>query len=283
MKRAMVVRLSGCVVIALTLIADVAGQPPASPQVLEIRSGGLSLRAEVWRPLGSGRFPAVFFNHGSYTSDDSLPPGDPPKLASVFVRHGYVFLWLYRQGVGLSRGQGIPEGEQMVRSLKSQGLDSRNRLQLRLLENDALSEASTALAQLRARADVDPQRVGVVGHSFGGSLTLLMAEKDPGIHAAVIFGGAAGSWNQSPMLRDRLLAAVARMSAPALFIHAENDYSTAPGSVLAAEMQRLGKTHTLRIYPPFGTDQRTGHNLIFGSVSTWELDTFAFLDDHLRR
>jgi pimeloyl-ACP methyl ester carboxylesterase len=85
------------------------------------------------------------------------------------------------------------------------------------------------------------------------------------------------------MLRDRLLAAVARISAPALFVHAENDYSTAPGTVLSAEMQRLGKKHALKIYPPFGADQRAGHNLLFGAVSTWESDTFAFLDGYLRR
>jgi len=123
----------------------------------------------------------------------------------------------------------------------------------------------------------------VVGHSFGGSLSLLLALRDPGIRAAVIFGGAAGSWDQSSVLRERLLAAVGRMSAPALFLHAENDYSTAPGSALAAEMQRLAKPHALKIYPPFGADTRAGHNLIFRSVGTWESDVFAFLDEYLPR
>jgi dienelactone hydrolase len=171
----------------------------------------------------------------------------------------------------------------MVRTLKSEGLDSRNRLQLRLLEHDGVDAASAALARLRARPDVDPRRIGVVGHSFGGSLSLLLAERDPGIHAAVIFGGAAGSWNQSPMLRDRLLAAVAGISMPVLFIHAENDYSTLPGTLLSAEMQRLGKPHVLKIYPPFGADSRAGHNLIFGAVNIWESDTFSFLDRYLRK
>jgi dienelactone hydrolase len=113
-------------------------------------------------------------------------------------------------------------------------------VQLQLLEHDELDEATAALARVRGRADVDARRVGVVGHSFGGSLSLLMAARDPEIRAAVTFGGAAGSWDQSPVLRQRLLAAVERISAPAFFIHAENDYSTAPGSALAAEMRRLG-------------------------------------------
>jgi pimeloyl-ACP methyl ester carboxylesterase len=63
-----------------------------------------------------------------------------------------------------------------------------------------------------------------VGHSFGGPLSVLMAARDTGIRAAVTFGGAAGSWTQSAVLRKRLLSSVGRMSAPAFFIQAENDW-----------------------------------------------------------
>ena len=63
-------------------------------------------------------------------------------------------------------------------------------MQLQLLEHDELDEATAALARLRGRADVDAQRIGVVGHSFGGSLSLVMAARDPAIRAAVIFGGS---------------------------------------------------------------------------------------------
>jgi len=258
------------------------GEVAAIPEVLDVRSGALTLRAQVWRPSGSGPFPAVLFNHGSYSTNDPLPASEPETLGPVFARHGYVFLWLHRQGTGLSSAQGIPEGDQMARAHKVEGVHGRNRVQLQLLENEEMSAASAALARLRARADVDVRRIGVVGHSFGGSLSLLMAARDQGIRAAVIFGGAAGSWNQSPALRERLLDAVGRMSAAALFVHAENDYSTAPGSALAAEMQRLGKPHALKIYPPFGPDTRSGHNLIFRSVRTWESDVFSFLDAYLR-
>ena len=211
-----------------------------------------------------------------------MPPSEPETLGPVFARHGYVFLLLHRQGTGLSSAQGMSDGDQMARGLEAEGVDGRNRVQLQL-ENDQMKEATAALVRLRTRSDVDPRRIGVVGHSFGGSLSVLMAAQDSEIRAAVIFGGAAGSWNQSAGLRERLLAAVGRMSAPALFIHAENDYSRAPGSALAAEMQRLGKRHALKMYPPYGADTRAGHNLVFRSVRTWEADVFAFLDEHLRR
>ena len=98
----------------------------------------------------------------------------------------------------------------------------------------------------------------LLGHSWGAVLALEYALRYP-----------------------RRVSHLGRLSAPVFFIHAENDYSTAPGSALAAEMQRLGKAHALKIYPPFGADTRAGHNLVFRSVRTWEADVFAFLDAHL--
>jgi len=267
---------------ASALPAEARGQPSAFMEVIEVRSGELTLAAQVWRPFGSGPFPALLFNHGSYSTDDPLAPSDPATLGTVFARHGYVFLWLHRQGVGLSSAQGMSDGNQMARALRAEGVDGLNRVQLHLLENEQMNEATAALVALKARADVDPRRIGVVGHSFGGSLSLLMAARDREIRAAVIFGGAAGSWNQSPVLRERLLAAVRHMSAPTFFIHAENDYSTAPGSALAVEMQRSGKPYALKIYPAFGADRRAGHNIVFRSVPTWESDVFTFLDARLR-
>src|SRR6186997_2342280 len=92
----------GVVVAALGLVAAAGGQPAASRELLDVRSGALTLRAQVWRPSGSGPFPAVLFNHGSYSTDDPLPPSEPETLGPVFARRGYVFLWLHRQGTGLS-------------------------------------------------------------------------------------------------------------------------------------------------------------------------------------
>ena len=130
---------------------------------------------------------------------------------------------------------------------------------------------------------MDPNRVAVVGHSFGGSLTLLVAAHDTAVRAAVVFGCAAASWDRSPALRARLLVAVGGTSAPVFFVHAANDYSVTPGRALAAQMQRVGRVHVLRIFPPVGRTAREGHNLVYLSVATWEPSVFAFLDGRLRR
>jgi dienelactone hydrolase len=261
--------------------APPAGQASGGPETILIASGNLTLRALVWRPSGAGPFPAVLFNHGSYTTDDAMEPDTPSTMGPVFARHGYVFLFLFRQGIGLSIGQGVADGDQMVRAQAREGQAGRNRVQLQLLETEELNEALAALAWLRARPEVDAARLVVVGHSFGGSLSLLLAERESRLRAAVVFGGAAGSWVQSPPLRSRLQAAVRRISAPVFFIYTANDYSTAPGKALAAEMQRLGKPHRLKIYPAFGGSAREGHNFLFRTVNTWESDVFGFLDEHV--
>jgi dienelactone hydrolase len=169
----------------------------------------------------------------------------------------------------------------MARALEQDGQEARNELQLQLLENE-LSDVIAGLAVLRGRTDVDAHRVAVVGHSFGGQLTLLLTERDKSVRAAVVFGVAAASWESSPKLRARLLAAVGRTDAPVFFIHAANDFSVAPGTTLAAEMKRLGKLQHVKIYPSVGQTPAAGHNFIHLSLSAWEQDVFAFLEDRMR-
>jgi dienelactone hydrolase len=221
------------------------------------------------------------FSHGSYSTSSPMPRDEPAALGPVFAQHGYVFLFLFRQGIGLSIGQGTADGDLMARALAADGVRGRNNVQLALLEGEELQEALLGLEFLRALPEVDERRVALAGHSFGGALTLLLASRDTTVRAVVVFGAAAASWNQSPKLRARLLSAVDRSAAPVLFIHAANDYSIAPGEALVSEMRRLGKPSRLIVYPVVGRDARDGHNLVYRSVPTWELDVFAFLTVHV--
>jgi dipeptidyl aminopeptidase/acylaminoacyl peptidase len=152
-----------------------------------------------------------------------------------------------------------------------------------LLERDELNDALAGLAFLRALPEVDVRRVAVAGHSFGGSLSLFVAERDPLVRAVIDFAGAANSWALSPRLRARLLAAVGLAKAPVFFIHAANDYSVSPAKVLGDEMARLGKPHRIKIYPSVGRTAEEGHSFVYTGVATWEQDVFAFLDEHIQR
>jgi dipeptidyl aminopeptidase/acylaminoacyl peptidase len=125
--------------------------------------------------------------------------------------------------------------------------------------------------------------LAIVGHSFGGQLTFLAAERDNTIRAAVTVSAAAGSWERSPELRERLLTAVDKSTAPIMLIQAANDYSTAPSYALSEELERLHKPHLLKIYPPVGQTSEDGHNFLYLVISQWEPDVFGFLDEHVKR
>ncbi len=68
-----------------------------------------------------------------------------------------------------------------------------------------------------------------------------------------------------------------------MLIHGENDFSTAAGRALAAELERLHKPHLLKIYPPVGQSTDEGHNLLYLAIPQWEDDVFRFLDEYVRR
>jgi carboxymethylenebutenolidase len=262
-------------------------QAPPAPTKIAVKSGDVMLEAWVWRPQGSGPFPAVLVNHGSGRTREQLERLGPYErmaetIGPVFARHGYELLYLFRRGVGPSTGAGRNAVDLMNDEAAAHGQDARNALQMKLLEGREMSDALAAVTRLRHLPDVDPRRVALVGHSFGGSLTVLMAEREPSLRAVVVFSGGGYSWDRSAELRARLLQAVDRTSVPMFFLHAANDYSTNPGEVLDAELARLGRPHRLQIYPPVGRTPDDGHDFPNNSVTTWEPDVFAFLDPCMR-
>jgi carboxymethylenebutenolidase len=274
-------------VLTLTL-ATAWGQASREPESVVIRSGPATLHAMIWRPRGRGPFPAILLNHGSGRTGEELQRLGPYErnaetLGPVFARHGYVLLYLYRRGVGPSTDQGANAVDLMTREFAAHGQEARNALQLQLLEGREMADARAALAVLRARPDVDAGDVALVGHSFGGSLTVLMAEREPNLRAVVVFSAAGGSFDRSSELRARLLAAVGHVAAPVFFIHAENDYSLSSGKELDARRELTGKPHRLKIYPPIGNSADEGHDFLHLGVDIWEPDVFAFLDALMRR
>lgn len=266
-------------------------QATAAPDTVIVQSGALRLHALLWRPQGQAPFPAIVFNHGS-GHGVRAPSGDHDEhpmewqasvLGPVFARHGYVFLYLFRRGTGLSTDQGTNSSDRWDRELAANGEIARNRMQLQSLETVELDDALAGLTFLRALPEVDRRRVAVVGHSFGGALTLLVAERDSTLRAAIVFSSSARTWPHSPALRQRLVEAVDHTVVPVFFLFAANDYSVAPGQTLAAEMNRLGKPHRLKIYPAVGHTHPEGHGFVHLRVASWEHDVFAFLDEQMRR
>ena len=202
----------------------------------------------------------------------------PELLGPLFVKHGYLFLYLFRRGDGLSKGQGVPSADRMDSAAAAGGQLARNDLQLRLMEGDELNDVLAGLAFLRARPDVQAGRLAVVGVSFGGSLTLLVAERDSTLRAAVAFAIGGYSWERSPPLRTRLLEAADRTVVPIFFIHAANDYTVASGPSLLGirDDATLEKPQQTSILRSGNCIPGRGHDLaLIWGCGTWEADVFA--------
>src|SRR6266481_1210438 len=211
--------ISAALVLVSVLATAVEGQASGGPETVLVNNGSITLHALLWRPPGRGPFPAILFNHGSGRTREELErlgpyEGQAEILGPVFARHGYAFLFPFRQGVGLSADQGTSDIDLMNSELAAHGQDARNALQLRLLENRELSDAAAGLAFLRGLPEVDARKVAIVAHSFGGSLTILQVEREPNLRAVLIFSGAGYSWDRSPELRARLLTAMTHVRTP---------------------------------------------------------------------
>src|SRR5258708_6559312 len=97
--------------VPMLTLATSGGQTSGGPETVVVHNGSVTLHAMLWRPQGRGPFPAILLNHGSGRSHEELERLGPyernaEKLGPVFARHGYVFLYLFRRGVGLSTDQG---------------------------------------------------------------------------------------------------------------------------------------------------------------------------------
>src|SRR5216683_6875614 len=178
--------------LVLTLaLATAWGQTSGGPETVLIHSGSATLHAMLFRPQGRGPFPAILLNHGSGRTREDLERLGPYErnaeiLGPVFARHGYVFLYLFRRGVGPSTDQGANAIDLMNSESAAHGQEARNALQLQLLENREMSDALSGLVFLRALPELDAHHVAVIGHSFGGSLTWRSASM------------ICGQWSSSP-------------------------------------------------------------------------------------
>jgi uncharacterized protein len=142
-------------------------------------------------------------------------------------------------------------------------------------------DVGVAVAWLRARADVDPERIALIGHSVGAGACLLVASQDPRIAAVVSIASMAHprelisrSFRRyhvpGLLVRAALrtiertigqafddfapLRSIARIDAPVLVLHGREDPTVS--SLDAARLADAGGPRTsLRIVP--GADHRS--------------------------
>jgi pimeloyl-ACP methyl ester carboxylesterase len=130
---------------------------------------GVTLAATVTLPRGAGPHPAVVLLTGSGQQDrDESLFGHKPfaVLADFLTRRGFVVLRADDRGVGGSTGP--------VATATSA---------------DFATDAAALFAHLLGRKEVDPKRVGLIGHSEGGLIAPMVAAKDARVAFLVMLAG----------------------------------------------------------------------------------------------
>lgn len=253
-----------------------------APRPVEFQAAdGMALHAQLFLPSGlkpGARAPAVVFFHGG--SRRQMLLGWHPMyyyynayaLNQYLAASGYVVLSVnYRSGTGY-------------------GMEFREAAGYGPAGGSEAADVRGAGLYLRSRADVDPQRIGAWGGSYGGYLTALALARSPdifsvgvdfhGVHNwATELGIPAGEPDYKVAFDSSPMASVDAWRAPVLLIHGDDDHSVQFNQtvVLAAALRHRGVEVEELIFPDEDHD--------FLLHRRWRESyaaTVRFLDTHLR-
>jgi uncharacterized protein len=132
-------------------------------------AASVTLAGTVTIPEGKGPFPGVVLITGSglQNRDEELMGHKPfLVLADYLTRHGIAVLRYDDRGFARSTGSAATATSE-----------------------DFAGDALAAWQYLRTRPDVDPRRVGLLGHSEGGLIAPMLAARTPGVAFVVMLAG----------------------------------------------------------------------------------------------
>lgn len=157
----------------LKSFAPPAGAPYTAQDVTIRTPGGLTLRGTLTLPRSApgARLPTIVTITGSGPQDRDATPATLPayriyhQLADTLGRRGIAVLRLDDRGAGSDAGPPT------------------------VTTADLAADVRAAVAWLRAKPEIDPARIGLVGHSEGGTIAPMVAASDSAIRAVVILAG----------------------------------------------------------------------------------------------
>jgi len=222
------------------------------PQRVTVPSSGRDLAGFLYLPPGNGSFPCMITNHGS-TIEQGTTDLCRPGTASLLMSWGIASLLVHRRGYGDSPGDAW--NSDVSAPFGSDDYDAQLAARLDHESDDVLA----ALDFASALPEIDANHVGVMGSSFGGTVSLLAAAMTDRFRCTVEFAGAAMNWERTPRLRQTMIDATTRLTAPIYFLQAATDYSVAPTIELAAAMADSAVEIKLKVFPAFGLSNDEGH------------------------
>ena len=159
-------------------------------------AAGVRLAGTITFPHGKGPFPAALLISGSGPNDrDETILGHKPflVLADTLTRAGIAVLRVDKRGVGHSTG------DFSVATMA-----------------DFASDGLAGIAYLKTRGEVDPTRIGVIGHSEGGEVAPMVAGRDPTVAWVVLMAPPSVPGEEILYAQQRLIAQAVGESSAAI-------------------------------------------------------------------
>jgi dienelactone hydrolase len=254
-----------------------AGEPDVIEEsgLVPVKIGSETVRLEMLfvrsRAPGAAKLPIVLISHGKPALRADMAAVHATNYRSIaqdFARRGWLAVAVVRRGYGLSEG-----------SFESAGNCRTGFDLLRQFRAEA-EDLAGALAVAVLRKEADGTRVLALGASDGAMASLALAAEQPRAVRAVI-NISGGLRNKECPFEDQLVAAFrdlgARVTAPSLWLYAENDSYFPPSAVsrLKAAYAEGRAPVSFVMLPPVSDD---GHRLfsnIEGRLRWWpEVDRF---------
>jgi dienelactone hydrolase len=203
----------------------------------------------------TGPAPVIVYNHGS----EQLP-GRKCSIAEYFVPRGFAVFVPHRRGHGKSTGVYIGD---YVAGATDVTAAATEYLQMQV------ADVQAAVAYVRSLPQVDAGRLAIMGHSYGGTETVLANATNIGQRVAIDISGAGLSWAFNASMRAALLAAVDHAVTPTYFLQPANDGDTTPTQALSAEAGAHGQQFQAAIFPPVpnATSAQDAHSRFVGDAS----------------
>ena len=156
---------------------------PYRSEEVTVKHDGVTLAGTLTLPKGNGPFTAVQLLTGSGPQDrDETIAGHKPflLLADTLTRAGYAVLRFDDRGVGGSTGD-----------------------LAKATYNDLTGDVLAGVTYLKNRADIN--HIGLLGHSEGGYLAPLAAERSRDVAFVILMAGPAVSGEKVLVLQNRLI------------------------------------------------------------------------------
>ncbi len=142
--------------------------------IASYKSDGLKIYGLLTVPKGHNKkYPVIVFNHGYIQPAQYRTTERYTAYVDAFARNGYI---VFKSDY---RGHGNSEG-------KATGGYGNN---------DYTIDVLNALSSVKRFKDVNPNRIGMWGHSMGGGITLRSMVVSKDVKAGVIWAGVVGSYS----------------------------------------------------------------------------------------